>query len=97
MQKLELVELSTLEEPELLDYYSTDTAPKKRAVYEEKLKEIQGALLFLNQHIAKPGMIEKLKKGREEYTLEELEKHIADSNLDQTIVELEKQKKDWLN
>ena len=93
LQKLELVELSTLEEPELLDYYSTDTAPKKRAVYEEKLKEIQGALLFLNQHIAKPGMIEKLKKGREEYTLEELEKHVADSNLDQTIVELEKTEK----
>ncbi|WP_407370462.1 V-type ATP synthase subunit I [Carnobacterium sp.] len=88
LQKLELVELSTLEESEFLDYYSTNTKPQKRVEYEEKLKESQAALSFLNQHISQPGMIEKLKKGREEYTLEELEKHVLHSDLDQVIVEL---------
>lgn len=62
LQKLEMVELSTLEESEFLDYYSTDTAPQKRVEYEEKLKEIQATLNFLNQHISQPGMIAKLKK-----------------------------------
>ena len=90
LQKLEMVELSTLEESEFLDYYSTDTAPQKRVEYEEKLKEIQATLNFLNQHISQPGMIAKLKKGREEYTLEELERHVCHSDLDHTIVELGK-------
>ncbi|MDN5371558.1 MAG: V/A-type H+/Na+-transporting ATPase subunit [Carnobacterium sp.] len=90
LQKLEMVELSTLEDSEFLDYYSTDTAPQKRVEYEEKLKEIQATLNFLNQHISQPGMIAKLRKGREEYTLEELENHVFHSDLDHTIVELGK-------
>ena len=90
LQKLEMVELSTLEESEFLDYYSTDTAPQKRVEYEEKLKEIQATLNFLNQHISQPGMIAKLKKGREEYTLEELESHVCHSDLNHTIIELGK-------
>lgn len=90
LQKLEMVELSTLEESEFLDYYSTDTAPQKRVEYEEKLKEIQATLSFLNQHISQPGMIAKLRKGREEYTLEELESHVRHSELEQTISELGK-------
>ncbi|MER2225672.1 MAG: V-type ATP synthase subunit I [Carnobacterium sp.] len=90
LQKLEMVELSTLEESEFLDYYSSDTEPQKRVEYEEKLKEVQAALSFLNQHISQPGMIEKLKKGREEYTLAELEKNVSHSNVNQIIVELGK-------
>ena len=90
LQKLEMFELSTLEESEFLDYYSTDTAPQKRVEYEEKLKEIQATLNFLNQHISQPGMIAKLKKGREEYTLEELESHVCHSDLNHTIIELGK-------
>lgn len=90
LQKLEMVELSTLEDSEFLDYYSTDIAPQKRVEYEEKLKEIQATLNFLNQHISQPGMIAKLRKGREEYTLEELENHVFHSDLDHTIVELGK-------
>ena len=90
LQKLEMVELSTLEESDFFDYYSSDTEPQKRIEYEEKLKDLQAALNFLNQHISQPGMIEKLKKGREEYTLAELEKDVSDSNLNQIIDELGK-------
>lgn len=90
LQKLELVELSTLEDSDFLSYYSKDTKPQKRVEYEEKLKEIQATLNFLSQHISKPGMIAKLKTGREEYTLEELESYVNQVNVDQTILKLNK-------
>ena len=73
LQRLELFDLSTLEESTLLDYYSKEVPATERMGYEERLKDIQYSLSYLNQYIPKAGMLAKLKAGREEYTLTELE------------------------
>ncbi|MGX7394877.1 V-type ATP synthase subunit I [Carnobacterium mobile] len=94
LQKLELIDLTSLEESALLDYYTKETPAVERTEYEEHLKDVQYALAYLKQHIPQPGMFAKLKKGRAEYTLEELEASVSVSQLEslcQDISEREKQ------
>lgn len=85
LQKLELLDLSTLEDSELFDYYTSETSTLDKRDYEEKLKEIQFTLTYLQQYIAQPGMITKLKKGRDEYTFEELESKINLSSIESIV------------
>lgn len=85
LQKLELLDLSTLEESKLFDYYTSETSTLNKSEYEEKLKEIQVTLTYLHQYIPSPGLFAKLKKGRDEYTLEELENQIDINSVESTV------------
>ncbi|SFH61152.1 V-type ATP synthase subunit I [Pisciglobus halotolerans] len=94
LQKLELFDLSTLEENELLQYYSQETHPKKRSEYEEKLKDVQSTLAYLSQYVPQPGLLKKMKQGRKELTLKELEQQVQHFSSDEVVGEvkaLEKQ------
>lgn len=96
LQRLELVDLTTLEESNLLSYYSKEMPTVEKTKYEERLKDIQHALSYLKQYLPQPGFIAKLKKGREEYTLEELEAAISVSQLDAICQEVFKKEKELI-
>lgn len=88
LQKLELFDLSALEENELLDYYSATAQPESRAEHEEKMKLIQSTLAYLNQYVKQPNALKKMMKGRNHYTLKELEQKVSAFSLDQVIDEV---------
>ncbi|WP_034550513.1 V-type ATP synthase subunit I [Carnobacterium funditum] len=96
LQRLELFDLSTLEESTLLDYYSKEKPAVGRTEYEERLKDIQYSLTYLNQHIPKAGMFAKLKSGREEYTLAELEETISVTRLKDICQDVSEKEKELI-
>ncbi|SEK83239.1 V/A-type H+-transporting ATPase subunit I [Carnobacterium iners] len=96
LQRLELFDLSTLEESTLLDYYSKEKPANERMEYEERLKDIQYSLTYLNQYIPKAGMFAKLKAGREEYTLEELEKSVSITRLKEICDDVSEKEKELI-
>ncbi|MFL2104225.1 V-type ATP synthase subunit I [Desemzia sp. FAM 23991] len=97
LQKLELFDLSTLEETELLDYYSRETLPQNRGIYEENMKTIQSTLAYLNQYVKQPSALKKMRQGRKEYTLKELEQKVADFPLDRVIDEVRQIEKEIID
>lgn len=97
LQKLELFDLSTLEENELLDYYSRETQPQNRGIYEENMKTIQSTLAYLNQYVKQPSALKKMRQGRKEYTLKELEQKVADFPLDRVIDEVRQIEKEIID
>ncbi len=96
LQKLELLDLTTLEESTLLDSYSKEKPAAERMEYEERLKDIQYALSYLNQYIPKAGMFAKLKAGREEYTLAELEESISVTRLKEICQDVSEKEKELI-
>ncbi|MGB6177756.1 V-type ATP synthase subunit I [Carnobacterium sp.] len=96
LQKLELLDLTTLEESALLDSYSKEKPAAERMEYEERLKDIQYALSYLNQNIPKAGMFAKLKAGREEYTLAELEESISVARLKEICQDVSEKEKELI-
>ena len=96
LQKLELLDLTTLEESTLLDSYSKEKPAVERMEYEERLKDIQYALSYLNQYIPKAGMFAKLKAGREEYTLAELEESISVTRLKEICQDVSEKEKELI-
>ncbi|MGB3160398.1 MAG: V-type ATP synthase subunit I [Carnobacterium sp.] len=96
LQKLELLDLTTLEESALLDSYSKEKPAAERMEYEERLKDIQYALSYLNQYIPKAGMFAKLKAGREEYTLAELEESISVTRLKEICQDVSEKEKELI-
>ncbi|MEG0267822.1 MAG: V-type ATP synthase subunit I [Carnobacterium sp.] len=96
LQKLELLDLTTLEESTLLDSYSKEKPAAERMKYEERLKDIQYALSYLSQYIPKAGMFAKLKAGREEYTLAELEESISVTRLKEICRDVSEKEKELI-
>lgn len=97
LQKLELFDLSTLEESELLDYYSRETQPKNRAENEEKMKAIQSTLNYLKQYMKQPSALKKLRQGKNTYTLSELEQKVTDFSLEQVLDEVRQIEKSMID
>lgn len=93
LQKLELFDLSTLEEDELLHYYSQETHPEKRSNYEEKLKEIQNTISYLSQYVPKKSALKKMKQGRKVLTLKELEQRVDEFSDVEVVGEVRKLEK----
>ncbi|WP_245617812.1 V-type ATP synthase subunit I [Carnobacterium gallinarum] len=82
LQKMELVDLETLEEKsELLTYYQRDDRRVNRKELEEKLRLIQETQAYLQAFLPIKGGMKKLKEGRKSYTLVELEQRIEKSSI----------------
>lgn len=97
LQKLELFDLSSLEENELLDYYSRETQPQNRGIYEENMKTIQSTLAYLNQYVKQPSALKKMRQGRKEYTLKELEQKVDAFPLNRVIDEVRQIEKEIID
>ncbi|GEK91721.1 V-type ATP synthase subunit I [Alkalibacterium kapii] len=76
MQSLEIISLADKDDEDLLKGFTKETSDKKVMGLETKLQDIEYAIDYLDDYVAQPGMIEKLKSKRDVYTLAELESHV---------------------
>ena len=68
-----------------LEGFKKETSDSNVQNLETKLQDIEYATDYLDDYVAQPGMIEKLKNKREIYTLPELEKYVENSEVDELV------------
>lgn len=85
MQSLEITPLADNVEEDLLKGFIKDTSESESVDYQTKLQDIEYSIDYLDDHVAHPGLIEKLKSKREVFTLPDLEKHVEQANIDALI------------
>lgn len=97
LQRLELFDLSTLEESELLEYYTREAQPQNRAENEEKMKAVQSTLAYLQPYVKQPGVLKKLRQGKKAYTMADLEQKVSDFSLDRVLDEVRQIEKEMVD
>ena len=85
MQSIEIVSLADKDDENLLEGFKKETSDSNVQNLETKLQDIEYAIDYLDDYVAQPGMIEKLKNKREIYTLPELEKYVENSEVDELV------------
>lgn len=85
MQSLEITPLADDIEEDLLKGFIKDTSESESIDYQAKLQDIEYSIDYLDDHVAHPGLIEKLKSKREVFSLPDLEKHVEQANIDALI------------
>ncbi|WP_423189575.1 V-type ATP synthase subunit I [Alkalibacterium sp. f15] len=85
MQSLQIIPLADKVEENLLIGFTRETSDSEEINYQSKLSDIEYSIDYLDDHVAKPGLIEKLKSKREVFALTELEKRVEQANIDALI------------
>ena len=85
MQSLEIISLADKDDEDLLKGFTRETSESKTQDLQAKLQDIEYAIDYLDDYVAQPGLIEKLKSKREIFTLSELETHVEGAEIDALI------------
>ncbi|MCC5894996.1 MAG: V-type ATP synthase subunit I [Alkalibacterium sp.] len=85
MQSLEIIPVADNIEEELLKGFDTAVSGKASTEMDTRLQDIEYSLNYLKEYVDQPGLIEKLKSKREVYTLKDLENHVEQANIDETL------------
>ncbi|MFO8069751.1 MAG: V-type ATP synthase subunit I [Alkalibacterium sp.] len=85
MQSLEIISLADKVEEDLLIGFTRETSDSEKIDYQSKLSDIEYSIDYLDDHVAKPGLIEKLKSKREVFSLAELEKYVEKADIDSLL------------
>lgn len=85
MQSIEVISLSDVLEEEILDQFEVTDSYKETADFQTKIQDIEHAITFVNKYVPQPGTIEKLKTKRDVFSLEELESHVSNVDVDALI------------
>ncbi|SFB87106.1 V/A-type H+-transporting ATPase subunit I [Alkalibacterium subtropicum] len=85
MQSLEIISLADKDDEELLRGFTRETSETDTQDLQGRLQDIEYAIDYLDDYVAQPGLIEKLKSKREVYTLAELETHVEAANIEATL------------
>lgn len=82
MQSLEIISLADKDDEDLLKGFTKETSDSNTQDLQAKLQDIEYAIDYLDDYVAQPGLIEKLKSKREVFTLSELETHVEGADID---------------
>ncbi|OJF89745.1 V-type ATP synthase subunit I [Alkalibacterium sp. 20] len=85
MQSLEIIPLADKVEEDLLIGFTRETSDSEGINYQSKLSDIEYSIEYLDDYVAKLGLIEKLKSKREVFSLPELEERVEQANIDALI------------
>lgn len=96
MQSLEIIPLADDVEDDLLKGFSKETSDAEVVDYQSKLQDIEYSIDYLDDYVAQPGLIEKLKAKREMFSLSELENIVEQANID-NLIEQVSEKESKLN
>lgn len=85
MQSIEVISLSDVLEEDILEQFEVADSYNETLDYKSELQDIEHALSYVSHFIPEPGMIEKLKTKREVLSLEELENHVKNTDIEGLI------------
>ena len=85
MQSVEIVSLADNDDEDLLEGFSKETSDSKSYDFKGRLQDVEYAIDYLADHVAQPGLIEKLKSKREVFSLAELEKYVEKADIDSLL------------
>lgn len=94
MQSIEVISLSDVLEEDILEQFEVADSYNRTLDYKSELQDIEHALSYVNQFIPEPGMIAKLKTKREVLSLEELENHVKNTNIEGLINQVQAKEKE---
>ncbi|MDZ7835304.1 MAG: hypothetical protein U5K84_08090 [Alkalibacterium sp.] len=85
MQSVEIVSLADNDDEDLLEGFSKETSDTKTYDFKGRLQDVEYAIDYLDDYVAQPGLIEKLKSKREVFSLAELEKYVEKADIDSLL------------
>ncbi|SFJ96179.1 V/A-type H+-transporting ATPase subunit I [Marinilactibacillus piezotolerans] len=94
MQSIEVISLSDVLEEDILEQFEVADSYNETLDYKSELQDIEHALSYVSQFIPEPGMIEKLKTKREVLSLEELESHVKNTDIEGLINQVQDKEKE---
>lgn len=76
LQQMEIIPVSEEEEEEILNVMSDEEVDRSTRSYDEELVAVRHALSYINQFSPKESLIQRMKRGKESLTLQQLEAEV---------------------
>lgn len=86
MQSVEIISLSDIFEEELVKQFEFISRDQQMDQLKELLQDVTHSLSYIKQYVPEPGMISRLKTKREVLSLEELNAHVQNIDVNELIV-----------